>query len=154
MNQSEIPIEENPFQNYFEIKSSSKLYNVFLSLSPSKKIITFSISHRDLSNKIILYEKSLSFKDISIENKDFFIPFKNDIVNLFKFIERLFMTKLVSIKNNYNNSMDFLSLLIYIAKDNEEFQIQYKIPKKCVNNINIYQILKKDKIAIVLQYLF
>ena len=137
MNQSEISIEENPFQNYFEIKSSSKLYNVFLSLSPSKKIITFSISHRDLSNKIILYEKSLSFKDISIENKDFFIPFKNDIVNLFKFIERLFMTKLVSIKNNYNNSMDFLSLLIYIAKDNEEFQIQYKIPKKCVNNINI-----------------
>ena len=137
MNQSEIPIEVNPFQNYFEIKSSSKLYNVFLSLSFSKKIITFSISHKDLNNKIILYEKSFSFTDISTENEDFFIPFKNDIVNLFKFIERLFMTKLVSIKNNYNHSMDYILLLFYIAKENKEFQIQFQIPKKCINNIKI-----------------
>ena len=144
MNKEENPIEVNSFQNYFEIKSSSKLYNVFISLNSSQKLITISISFKDINNKSMNYEKSLCFRDITMENEDFFIPFKNDIINLFKFLERLFITKLVTIKNNYNNSMNFLYLLFCVAKDNKEIQIQISIPKKSINNIMISSIHQEN----------
>ena len=134
MTQKSESIEINNFQNFFEIKYASKTFRVFLSLDTKKNLIIISITYADISNKNTIYENSFSFKDISTGIEEFFIPFKNDMIILFKFIERLFIAKLVYIKINYNNSDDYLSLSFYVMMDCREHLIQLTIPKKNEDN--------------------
>ena len=127
---SEEIIEISNFQTFFEVKSFSKKYKVLLSLKNSDKSIFISIT-----NNNIIYEKELAFKDITKDNEDFFIPFRNDIVILFKYLERLFYSKLISITSYNNNSDDYIILSICFIQNQKEKQIQIAISGNNNNKI-------------------
>ena len=128
------------YSNIFEIKSFSKTYRISLNLDISNKNILISISQKNASEKTN-YQKKLSIEELDRNEFSFFTPFKNNITKLFKYLERLFNSKLVSIQTSINN---FLILILYCLKENKSNQIQIFIPNK--NFINCEKITFEEKV--------
>ena len=109
----------------FEIKSYYKTFGVSLNLDEINKKIIFSVSQKN-HNDVIKYRKSISFVDLTQIDLNFFIPFKNDIIILFKYLIRLLKSKMLSIRtSDYDNN---IVLILHCLKENKSNPIEIEIP--------------------------
>ena len=83
-------------------------------MSNSKIIINIT------NNNIITHKKSFSFEDIEKFDSEFFVPFQNNLLILYKYLIRFLKAKMFELtKNN-----EYISLVLYCLKNNE---LQYII---------------------------
>ena len=124
---NEIVLDKPININTFEIRSLSKAYTISLKLKNKNKQIIIGISQRNVKNNIITHQKYLTYDDISLIDLNYFVPFRNNISKLYKFMIRLFKANLVNIKTyDYDNSNLFL--IFFCLKRNKNFLIQITIP--------------------------
>ena len=87
---NEIVLDKPININTFEIRSLSKAYTISLKLKNKNKQIIIGISQRNVKNNIITHQKYLTYDDISLIDLNYFVPFRNNISKLYKFMIRLF----------------------------------------------------------------
>ena len=114
----------------FEIGDSFTKYIIKLNKEENNRNIFISIIKENM-NENITYESHLNFDIFNDSDKEFFSCFNENISLLFKFLIRLFLAKLITIKESI---YDCLILKLEWIKDNKIKNINITIPR--INNIH------------------
>ena len=117
MNQNSKVIE---IQNHFQTQYKNYIIEINKDEKERKLIIKISLNN-------ISHTKDFSFEDIKKIDFDFFYPFENNLLLLYKYIVRLLRAKLFDITTN-NEKMESLSLCLYCLKNNKIKTIIINIP--------------------------
>ena len=120
------------YQNSKEIKKKDifqihykKNYIIEINKNTNDTKLIISIALNDIKN--ITHIQSFSFEDIQNFDFDFFIPFQNNLLILYKYIIRLLRANLYDLEIN-NEKIDNISLCLYCLKNNKLRNVKINIP--------------------------
>jgi hypothetical protein len=112
----EIPgIEQDPNEFFFKYKSNFKNYIIGINLDDPKTSIIISIALKNINNIVI--RKPLTYKEIENFDPEFFVPFKNDIFILFKFMTRLLLANLIDLVKAKKGNKNLYYLILNCLKN-------------------------------------
>ena len=132
----EIPgIEQDPNEFFFKYRSNYEDYIIGINLDYNKNKIIISIAFKNI-NKIVI-RKVFTYEGIEKFDPEFFIPFKGNILILFKFITRLLLANLIDFVTTKKENKNLYYLILNCLKDNSIRPIKIDLNNNFVKEIII-----------------
>ena len=103
-------------ENIFEHKSMLKNYIIGITKDIKDKYIIITIASK---KEEIINQRIFTFKEIEAYDREFFVPFKNNFLILYKFLIRLLKSNLIDVEIIRNENKDIACIVLNCLKNNE-----------------------------------